>query len=310
MSQSFVSIGIDVSKAHLDVHHPASPPIRILNQPQAIAEWIDTLADNHVDIIICEPSGGYERLLVTTCHEAGLPIAVVNAAHIHHFAKAQGILAKTDQIDAGVIAAYGAMFKPAPQAVKSSDELVQYVARRRQLVEMVRMEKQRSEHLRCPRLKQGSEDHIAWMKGAIDQIDDDINAYIKADKQLHQRHEVLTSCKGIGDVTAATLLAELPELGTASHAQITALAGLAPYNVDSGSMKGRRAIRGGRAGVRKALYMATISAIKSNPDIHTLYRRLLAKGKHTKVAITACMRQLLITLNALIKHNRKWKPTL
>ena len=309
MRESFVSIGIDVSKASLDIDGLGNTfPIHITNDAQGIAMLVGRLAECPPAVIVCEPSGGYERILVAALRNAGLPIVVVNARQIRDFARAKGILAKTDKIDARVIAEYGATFKPTPKAVYKPAALAQYVQRRRQLVEALKCEMQQRDHLTHEDLKRDSKAHCTWLQEHIAAIESRIRTLIAADPALEGQHAILTSCKGIGDITSAILIAELPQLGTASHAQIAALAGVAPFNRDSGLMRGQRHIHGGNASVRSVLYMATISAIRFNPDIKTFYERLRANGKLAKVAIVACMRKLLITLNALLRDNRKWTP--
>lgn len=309
MKEPFVSIGIDVSKTSLDIDGLGKTfPARVTNDVQGVARLVARLAEAPPAVIVCEPSGGYERLLVDTLRAAGLPIVMVNARQIRDFARAKGILAKTDRLDARVLAEYGAMFKPTPRKVCKPAALAQYVHRRRYLVDALTREMQQREHMVHEDLKSTSEDHCAWLQDHIAIIESRILEIIDADSALKGQHDILTSCKGIGDTTAATLIADMPELGTASHTQIAALAGLAPFNRDSGSMSGQRRIRGGKASVRAVLYMATISAIRYNPDIKACYKRLRAKGKMTKVAIVACMRKLIIILNALLRDNRKWTP--
>lgn len=308
MTKPFSSIGIDISKAYLDIYGlKAEHPARLPNDAGGIALLTGYLGECSPEVIVCEPSGGYERALITALQRAGFPIVAVNPRQIRDFARAKGRLAKTDRLDAQVLAEYGALFRPEPKAIEKPAELAQYVLRRRQLVDALRRETQQHEHLTHEGMKSDSEQHIAWLQEHIAQMDAHIRHHIAACSDLKDRQAILKSCKGIGDVTAATLMAEMPELGSASHAQIAALAGLAPFNHDSGSLRGQRHIRGGRSPVRAALYMATISAIRYNPDIKATYERLRAAGKHAKVAITACMRKLLITLNSLLRDNRKWK---
>jgi len=310
MSDSFVSIGIDVSKKKLDVYVQHLDQYKQFNNdPYGITKLLQHLKKLKIDIIICEPSGGYERLFLSTATQANFPVAMVNARQIRDFAKAKGILAKTDMIDAKVIADYGSVFKPEPQSYTMHSDLQQYVARRRQLVEIQSREKRALEHVSCDALRQDIEQILQLYQDKITSIDKKIKAMITQDEQSEQKLEILTSCAGIGDVTAAILIAELPELGTINHQEISALVGIAPFNHDSGAMKGVRRIRGGRGNVRKALYMAVISAIRFNPDIKETYERLRKNGKHAKVALVAAMRKLLIMLNALIRDQRIWQKT-
>jgi transposase len=307
--EKHISIGIDVSKKSLDVHAVGTDfPPWVPNDAGGIVRLVEWLAGISPNVIVCEPSGGYERRMVAALRDAGLPIVVVNARQIRDFARAKGILAKTDRLDAGVLAAYGATFRPTPKPVHKHPLLAQYVQRRRQLVEALKCETQQREHMTAKDLKRGSDQHSAWLKKNIAAIEDRILQIIAADPHLSEQHAILTSCKGIGDTTAAILLAELPELGTASHAEIAALAGLAPFNNDSGNRRGQRHIRGGKAPVRSVLYMAAISATRFNADIKVFYERLRKNGKVPKVAIVACMRKLLVTLNALVRDRRKWTP--
>jgi len=309
MKDGFVSIGIDISKAWLDVHGPGKQcPARVANNQQGIARLLEALAQAMPDVIICEPSGGYERRVVATLQAAGMPVAVVNAKWVRDFARAKGTLAKTDRLDAQILAAYGAAMRPIPTRNIAHNVLADYVARRRQVVELLRRERQQREHASCDVIRCDIEDSIARLEQQVAVWEQRIRDTIAAHQQVAQRHAILTSCSGIGDVTAATLIAELPELGQCSHAQIAALAGLAPFNHDSGTLRGTRHIRGGRSSVRSALYMATVAAIRYNPDIKACYDRLRRAGKHAKVALVAAMRKLLITLNALVKDNRKWQP--
>lgn len=309
MPHIFVSIGIDIGKTFLDVHGlKPSHPQRIRNDASGIAALTAWLGERVPDVIVCEPSGGYERPLLAALREAGLPVACVNARQVRDFARAKGVLAKTDRIDAQVLAEYGALLRPQVRPLLRPAALAEQVQRRRAVVEMIRREKQYLEHGTEETIRREAEAHIALLEGQLRACEERIARLVAADAACRARQEILTSCKGVGDVTSATLLAELPELGQATHAQITALAGLAPYNRDSGAMRGQRHIRGGRGTVRRVLYMAAVSAIRCNPDIKALYERLRAAGKHAKVAIVACMRQLLLTLNALVRDNRKWKP--
>jgi transposase len=307
MNTAFVSIGIDVSKHFLDVHGGGKGfPGRVANDMDGVNDMVRQLAGSPPDVIVCEPSGGYEKLLVAGLQSAGLPVVVVNARQIRDFARAKGVLAKTDTLDAKILSEYGAVFKPRPKETSRPTELAAYVSRRRQLVDMLRIEKQQHEKAVTDALKSDSEEHIAWLEDHIAELEARIREHITGTPSLQDKKDIITSCKGIGEVAAATLLAEMPELGAASHAQIAALAGLAPFNHDSGAMRGTRHIKGGRASVRHAIYMATIAAIRYNPDIKACYDRLRKNGKAAKVAIVACMRKLLITLNSLIRDNRKW----
>lgn len=311
MTNSSVSIGIDIGKHFLDVSSSHAPSHqRFANAPQGMADLRKYLSEMAIECIVCEPSGGYERLLLETLHKAGLPVSLVNARHIRDFARSRGILAKTDKIDARVLAEYGAMIRPDPSPARPQTELGWYVARRNQLVAMASREKQALEQPGLPdAIRQSIDDHIARLKAECRTLEGHIRKYIEADAECSRKKAILTSCKGVGEITAATLIAQLPELGKTSHAKLAALCGIAPFNCDSGTRKGGRRIQGGRAPVRKALYMAALTAIRCNPDIKERYHTLRNNGKHAKVAIVAVMRTLLKTLNSLVHHNRTWKES-
>lgn len=309
MNTSFVSVGIDISKAMLDTHILGRPtPDRVPNDSQGIARLVDRLKERKPSLIVCEPSGGYERPLLTALRTAGLRVALVNPRQARDFARAKGILAKTDAIDARVLAEYGAAIRPSPKDVGKHARLAEFFSRRNHLIGAINHERQQREHLTVDALRQDSKQHCAWLRKRLAAVDAAIRALIAADPMLKRQHAILTSCKGIGDVTATVLMTHMPELGTASPAQIAALAGVAPFNRDSGAMRGKRSISGGKKSVRCVLYMATVVAVQHNPDIRRCYERLRAKGKLAKVAIVACMRKLLIVLNSLVRDGRTWTP--
>lgn len=309
MNQPFVSIGIDVSKPWLDIastHH--AYPKRISNDAEGMATLLEALQKHPADLLICEASGGYERLLIALLRANNHPIALVNARQIRDYARARGVLAKTDAIDAKIIADYGQMLRPQPLSQEKDEVLEALLLRRRQLSGLLQRESRHAETLRHSQLCEDVAEHAEWLRDQIKTLDSRIADHLKQQPEYQKKAAILTSCRGVGKLLAATLLARMPELGSVSHAQISALAGVAPFNHDSGSMRGQRHIRGGRDDVRQVLYMAVLSAIRYNPDIKTLYERLRANGKKAKVALVACMRQLLITLNALLRDNRKWTP--
>jgi transposase len=309
MTTSYVSIGIDIGKHFLDTHGLGKTcPARVANDADGIARLVKALMDASPNVIVCEPSGGYERPLVATLQTAGMPVVMVNAKRVRDFAKAKGTLAKTDRLDARILSEYGTAFRPEPRTARKPAQLAAYVQRRSQLVENLSREMRQRELACHPDIECDREDHIAWLQERIAVFDARIRACIEAEDALKERHAILTSCKSVGVITSATLMADIPELGTLSHSQITALAGLAPFNCDSGTRQGERHITGGKAVTRAALYMATLSAVRCNPDIKAFYERLRARGKRAKVALVAAMRKLLITLNALLRDNRKWQP--
>jgi transposase len=313
MNTSFVSIGIDVSKNHLDVHIlPLGKAARFENNSMGIQSLVASMVEYTPDCILLEPSGGYERGAFSALQNAGLPVAMINARQIRDFARAKGILAKTDAIDACVLADYAATFKPktSPRVEQKIATLSLYVRRRKQLIDFLNAEKAHLETLLDTVVIESINAHQEMLKDAITALDAKISCFIDEDQTLCHKQEIITSCKGIGSVTAATLLAEMPELGTLQNNKITALAGLAPFNKDSGAMRGQRHITGGRTLPRNALYMATLSAIRFNPDIKSFYDRLRKLGKKPKVALVAAMRKLLLTLNSILKNNRKWQEKL
>jgi transposase len=305
MSLSFVSIGIDVSKERLDIHTPQGY-LSIDNTMGAIEEWLSTLKGMGVDRIVCEASGGYEGTLLQVCLTGSFPICVVNAKRVRDFAKSMGHLAKTDKIDAKTIALFGITFKPPLYESGIQHHYKELVKRRRQLIDQIKKEKQYLEKASLHHVIEDIKENLAALRRRIESIESRIREYISQNPTQQQSLSLLTSCKGIGETTAVALLAELPELGNISDQAITALAGLAPFNRDSGAMRGQRHIQGGRAEVRKSLYMATISAVRFNKDIKVFYEKLIGKGKAAKVAIVACMRKLLITLNAIMKRKTPW----
>lgn len=307
MNQVYVTIGIDVSKARLDIYG-LEGLASVDNSPEGLNALLHALQKVSVACVVCEPSGGYEFDLLIACQRVGIPIARVNARQIRDFARAKGVLAKTDRLDARILAEYGAIFKPAPLTMLADQTLRGLVAYRRQLVEAAKKHAVQTAAERIPALEAIQANMMKVIEDSIDKVEKMIEETIASDAVMQQTHHILTSCKGIGAVTSSTLIAELPELGTLSHAQITALVGLAPFNHDSGTMRGKRSIRGGRKSVRNTVYMATVSALRYNPDIKSLYERLIEKGKIKKVAMIACMRQLLITLNAMMKQKKCWNP--
>jgi transposase len=304
-------VGIDVGRDRLDVHmRPLGQHLVVDNDPAGLAELATRLEAHAVKLIVLEASGGYERLAAIALIERGLAVAVVNPRQTRKFAAAIGRLAKTDKIDAAVLAHFAAAIRPAARAVVEGtiDRLQTLLARRRQLAVMKNAEKQRLGKTADP-IARGS---LRAMLTALDKqfvvIDKAIGRLIEADPALADKLERLKSVPGIGDVSACTLIAELPELGRASRHQIAALTGVAPINRDSGRSRGKRRIQGGRVEVRAPLYMATLVAIRHNPAIRPFYRRLRAAGKPAKVALVACMRKLLIMLNAMLRDGRSWAP--
>jgi transposase len=261
-------------------------------------------------LVVLEASGGLEAPIASQLAGAGLSVAVVNPTRIRAFAKADGQLAKTDQIDARLIARFGAKMEPLPQAARDQAqiELNLLVTRRRQMVLMLTSEKNRF-HTATGVMREHINKHISWLQTEIEELDQQINQALIDNPTWQETVALLESSPGVGTVTARTLVAELPELGQLNRQKIAALVGLAPFNQDSGKRRGKRRIFGGRASIRSVLYMAALSATKCNPVIKAFYERLLAKGKPKKVALTACMRKLLTILNAMVKNRQAWAPS-
>lgn len=308
MEVSLISVGIDVSKAQLDVEiRPSGEKQSFANDKvgnKALVKWLAKIAPT---LIVLEATGGYERQVTRALVSADLPAVVVNPRQVRDFAKATGQLAKTDSIDAGVLAHFAEVIRPElrplPDAVTL--ELRALTSRRRHLLEMIAAENNRLE-MTSKAVRKSINAHVGYLEQALERINQELDRAIEQSPIWKENEDLLRSAKGIGPVTSRTLLAELPELGTLDRKQIAALVGVAPFNRDSGSLKGRRSIWGGRAPVRGALYMATLVATRRNPVIRDFYNRLIAKGKLFKVALVACMRKLLTILNSMIKHKTRW----
>lgn len=304
--------GIDVSKDRLDVafsdDHPA---FGTSNAPQDHARIAQTLKEAGVSRVVVEATGGYERSLVAELAAAALPIVVVNPRQVRDFARATGRLAKTDAIDAKVLALFAVAIQPPIRPVDDapSQILTERLARRRQLIQMRVAESNRRAVAKDRRVRQSIDSIVKLLTRQIGALDDDIDQLLQDSPVWKEKILLLTSVQGIGDATARTLVAELPELGSASRQEIAALAGLAPFNRDSGTFRGKRSIAGGRPVVRSALYMATLAATRFNAVIRGHYQHLLTQGKRKKVALVACMRKLLTILNAILREKKPWRPT-
>lgn len=303
-----IYVGIDIAKEHLDIAiGKDSETIRIDNVTAEVEKMVKQLKDMQPSLIVMEASGGLEKPLLAQLGKAFLPASAINPQRSRAFANATGRLAKTDKIDAQALAHFAEALKPEPQIVPSEEQewLSSLVSRRSQLVRMRSMEKNRL-HTAHPALKAHVKDMIQYFTTEIKAIEKQIQLTISENPLWQEKADLLRSVKGVGDTTAAVLLAELPELGLLDRRKIALLVGVAPISKDSGKRQGKRRIFGGRAGVRSTLYMATLSAIQHNPVIRTYYQKLLAKGKKKKVAITACMRKLLVILNAMARDNQPW----
>lgn len=260
-------------------------------------------------LIVMEATGGFEVTVAAALSAARLPLAVVNPRQIRDFARATGRLAKTDALDAAAIAHFGEAVRPEPRPLRDvqAQELAELVGRRRQVIEMMVAERNRMRLLQSNRLKQRIERHLSTLSKDLTEIERDLDETIRGTPVWREKEELLSSVPGIGSTTARSLIADLPELGTLGRKAIAALVGLAPFNRDSGTLRGRRTILGGRANVRTALYMATLVASRHNPVIAGFYARLRDAGKPAKLALTACMRKLLIILNAVLRDQRPWR---
>jgi len=302
--------GIDVSKYKLDVKISNNNDLlQVANNEIGLKELIKQLPNKKNSLIVLEASGGYEQLAANHLRSKKFKVAIVNAKRVRDFAKASGKLAKTDSIDANVIMAFAKAFNPIPQASSTAEETerLNYLNRRSQLVKMIAREKQYLE--KSPKdFHRDIQKHIKYLEKELAKLEGLLKMLIKKDPELKNKVERLDDIKGVGEVTAMNILLEMPELGHLTPKEAAALAGVAPYNRDSGQMKGKREIWGGRVPVRSALYMAILTAIKFNPLIKRFYDRLIQKGKLKKVAMVACMRKLIIIMNAMIRDNTLWQP--
>ena len=304
------TIGIDVSKARLDVFVlPGEQQHEYANDEMGTTALIAELSPLSPSRVVVEATGGYERVLVAQLKMAGLPVVLVNPRNIRSFAKSLGLLAKTDKIDARVLAQFGQMVKPVVRELpdEQTQELADHLSRRRQLVDMLVAEGLRLKQAHNRAVRLDIDEHIVWLKKRLKSIDGDLRRSVQASDLWRAQDELLGEVPGIGEGTSFTLLACLPELGKLSGKAIAALAGVAPFNRDSGTLRGRRHIWGGRATVRTALYMATLSAMRHNPVIREFYQRLRNNGKAAKVAIIASARKLLTILNAMVRDNARWR---
>lgn len=313
MSSSACFVGIDVAKDHLDVAvRPSEDAWTVDNDPDGFEVLIRRLRSADPALVVLEATGGYEAPVAAALSTAGFAVAVVNPRQVRDFARATGQLAKTDRIDAHTLALFAERVRPEPRPLPDpvSEELRALVARRRQLLEMLGAEQNRLRHDPPPAVQKGLQKHVRWLKRQLADVDDDLERVVRDSPLWRGKDDLLQSVPGIGPVTSRTLLAELPELGRLNRREIAALVGVAPLNRDSGTFRGRRFVWGGRAAVRRTLYMAALTATRHNPVIQAFYERLLERGKPHKVALTACMRKLVVILNAMAKSNQPWNPEL
>lgn len=312
MAEPSVFVGIDVSKAVLDVAVHESPEVwSVANDEAGVADLVRRLLSLRPDLVVLEATGGFETLATAALAAVQIPVVVVNPRQVRDFAKSTGQLAKTDALDARVLALFAARVRPPmrPLADAGTQALNALVARRRQLIEMLVAEKNRLGFAPAP-VKKGIQKHIRWLERQLSDVDEDLTSMIRESPVWREKDDLLQSVPGVGPNLARTLLAELPELGVLNRKEIAALVGIAPLNRDSGTMRGKRMIWGGRAPVRVALYLSIWSASRWNPVIRQYYQRLLARGKPPKVAQVACMRKLLTILNAMVRNGTSWSPCL
>lgn len=309
MHPSLVCVGIDISKAQLDiVVEPGGESLTVPYDGPGLATLITRLSQLAPRRIVVEATGGLERALLRALVDAALPIIAVNPRQVRDFAKATGQLAKTDALDAAVLARFAIVIQPPERALPDpqTQELAAVLARRRQVLAMQRAEQNRLD--RAPaRVRKRIEAHLRWLSAELTRLDEDLDAMIAQSPVWREREDRLQSVPGIGPVMSRTVLAELPELGLLNRKQVAALVGVAPFNRDSGRLRGHRTIWGGRAPVRTALYMATLVATRWNPVIRQFYQRLRTAGKPPKVALVAAMRKLLTILNAMVHHGTPWR---
>jgi transposase len=306
---SEVMVGIDVAKDRLDVHvRPAGEAFAVSRDGPGLSGLVARLGELAPALIVLEATGGFEIIVAAALAGAKLPVAVVNPRQIRDFARAIGRLAKTDALDAEVIALFAERVRPAARPIPdaAARQLDELVTRRRQIIEMIGAEANRRRQARERRLQKRLDAHLVWLQKELTVSDGEIDAAIRRSPAWRESEQLLISVPGVGDVTARTLLAELPELGQLGRRQIAALVGLAPINRDSGTLRGRRMIAGGRASVRSVLYMAALTASRCNAAVAALYRRLVEAGRPKKLAIVACARKLLTMLNAILRDRVCW----
>jgi transposase len=310
MAQSEIYVGIDVSKDRLDIAvHGQDKVWSFTNEEGGIEQAVKMIKELSPVLVVLEATGGIELPVVASLGASGVPVAVVNPRQARDFGKATGKLAKTDVLDAKVLAHFAAAVHPEPKALPdaTTQGFAAILARRRQLVEMLVAEKNRSRTAIKP-VRERIRKHISWLEQELDSTDKDLDQAVRGSPLWREKDDLLKSVPGVGPVVSSTLLGQLPELGTLNRKQIAALVGVAPLNRDSGKFRGKRSIWGGRASVRSSLYMATLVATRHNPVIKAFYKKLCAAGKLKKVALTACMRKLLTILNAMIRNRTRWSP--
>lgn len=310
MNDTAVTVGIDVSKVRLDIHvRPTGEVFSVTNDTAGIDRLLETLSTSLVNKIVLEASGGYEQLAFVNLSEAGLPAAIVNPKHVRDFAKGAGRLAKTDAIDAAILALFAEVFDPAPTVPRSSIEsqLTEYVTYRRHLIREITVMKNQLRRLTIDRLRHAVQTRLAELKKECASVERAMTDLVREDTEKQRLYSLLTSVPGVGPLLACVLIADLREIGHLGRREIASLVGVAPMNHDSGNRRGYRYIMGGRSDLRTVLYMSTLTASRFNPVIRTFYARLRDAGKPAKVALTACMRKFLTILNAMIRDGQYWR---
>lgn len=303
-----VFVGIDISKDRLDTF--IRPEGTFFSEPytdRGIGSLVERLAELQPEVVLLEATGGYETQIVAALAHAGLPVVLMNPRQVRDFAKATGRLAKTDSLDAKVLAHFAEAIHPEPRLLPDEEqrELGALMSRHCQLVEMIVMEKNRG-HTTTKTVKAHIEAHLSWLDAELEIVDKHLDEFIKTNPSLKRRVEIVKSVPGVGPALSKALVSYLPELGRISHKQIAALVGVAPFNSDSGTYKGKRIVWGGRKQIRNILYMGALVGIRYNSTIRAFYQRLVAAGKLKKIAITACMRKLLVILNAMVRSDTLW----
>jgi transposase len=303
-------VGVDVSKGHLDVALlPSGESFVVANDQEGLEELLRRLEDPRPILVVLEASGGFERPLAAALAASEIAVAVVNPRQTRDFARATGKLAKTDRLDAKVLARFAEAVRPIPRKLPDAEarEFSAILARRRQLIQMMIAEKNRLGASSSRAVGGRIEAHIRWLEKELGRTDRDLDEAIENNPTFKENEALLRSVPGVGPVLCRTLLAELPELGSLSPRELSALVGVAPLNRDSGTLRGRRTVWGGRARVRETLYMGALIASRFNPAIKEFYERLVAAGKPKKVALVACMRKLLVILNAVLRDRTPWR---
>jgi transposase len=309
-SQNEINVGVDTGKAQLDIYiRPLGTYFTVTNDEAGIKKALTEIKQHNITRVVIEATGRLEQPFILACAEARIPFVIANPVNIKRFAGAIGQRAKTDKLDAKLIAYYGEAIKPALSALKPEQMrlMSDLLSRRRQLMEMQTMEKNRSQ-IMPKSIASSIKPMLTVIKNQLDKVDKKLFTLIESNDEYKAKNDIIQSVPGVGNVVAFNLLSEMPELGYINNKEAASLVGVAPFNRESGSYKGKRMIRGGRAQIRTAMYMAMMSAIQCNPKFKALYQRLVASGKPKKVALIACIRKLVIILNSMVRDGVMWDP--